>query len=109
MNSLTMAGAPSRVGRRSHSNWIVKESPANHTPPLRSVRGGRIIVLAEGMASLFLESPQSHRLTLDKDNAGMDLYWAKDSRIFMRCSRGLCCSATGSDANPGRTPLPNPP
>lgn len=45
--------------------------------------GGRIVVLAEGMASLFLGSPQGRRLAPVNDNAGMDLYWGKDSAIFM--------------------------
>jgi len=44
--------------------------------------GGRIVVLAEGMASLFLGSAQGRRLTAVNDN-GMDLYWGKDSTIFM--------------------------
>jgi hypothetical protein len=45
--------------------------------------GGRIIVLAEGMASLFLGSARGKRLTAVNDNTGMDLYWGKDSAIFM--------------------------
>jgi hypothetical protein len=45
--------------------------------------GGRIIVLAEGMASLFLGSAHGKRLTAVDDNTGMDLYWGKDSAIFM--------------------------
>ena len=45
--------------------------------------GGRIIVLAEGMASLFLGSPNGRRLVAVNDNAGPDLYWGKDSAIFM--------------------------
>ena len=45
--------------------------------------GGRIIVLAEGMASLFLGSPNGKRLAAVNDNAGPDLYWGKDSAIFM--------------------------
>src|SRR5262245_26941734 len=43
--------------------------------------GGRIIVLAEGMASLFLGSAQGRRLTDVTDNSG--LFWGKDSAIFM--------------------------
>src|SRR5262249_26944974 len=42
--------------------------------------GGRLIVLAEGMASLFLGSPGGQRLTEVTDNTG---YWGKDSAIFM--------------------------
>ena len=45
--------------------------------------GGRIVVLAEGMASLFLGSPNGRRLVRVDDNAGPDLYWGKDSAIFM--------------------------
>lgn len=44
--------------------------------------GGRIIVLSEGMASLFLGSAQGHRLTAVNDNTGVDQYWGKDSAIF---------------------------
>jgi hypothetical protein len=42
--------------------------------------GGRIIVLAEGMASLFLGSTRGERLTAVTDNSG---YWGKDSAVFM--------------------------
>jgi hypothetical protein len=44
--------------------------------------GGRIIVLAEGMASLFLGSGGGERLTAVNDS-GADRYWGKDSAIFM--------------------------
>jgi hypothetical protein len=42
--------------------------------------GGRIIVLAEGMASLFLGSEHGRRLDAANDNAS---YWGKDSAIFI--------------------------
>jgi hypothetical protein len=42
--------------------------------------GGRIVVLAEGMASLFLGDPKGVRLTDDRNNP---IYWGKDSAIFM--------------------------
>jgi hypothetical protein len=45
--------------------------------------GGRIVVLAEGMASLFLGSPKGRRLAPVADDDNMDLYWGKDSAIFM--------------------------
>ena len=45
--------------------------------------GGRIVVLAEGMASLFLGSPKGRRLAAVADDNSMDLYWGKDSAIFM--------------------------
>ena len=43
--------------------------------------GGRIIVLGEGMASLFLGDPSAVRLTGDRN--GQTTYWGKDSAIFM--------------------------
>jgi hypothetical protein len=45
--------------------------------------GGRIVVLAEGMASLFLGSPKGRRLVTVADGDSMYLYWGKDSAIFM--------------------------
>jgi len=42
--------------------------------------GGRIVVLGEGMASLFLGDPKGVRLTGD---ATATTYWGKDSAIFM--------------------------
>jgi hypothetical protein len=42
--------------------------------------GGRIVVLAEGMASLVLGDPKGVRLTGDPNNT---TYWGKDSGIFM--------------------------
>ena len=47
---------------------------------VRLDNGGRIIVLAEGMASLFLGDPKGVRLTADANNP---VYWGKDSVIFM--------------------------
>jgi hypothetical protein len=43
--------------------------------------GGRIVVLAEGMASLFLGDPKGVRLSGDSNN--ITPYWGKDSAIFM--------------------------
>lgn len=43
--------------------------------------GGRIVVLAEGMASLFLGDPNGVRLSGDRTN--LTPYWGKDSAIFM--------------------------
>ena len=42
--------------------------------------GARVIVLGEGMASLFLGSPQGVRLIADADKP---VWWGKDSAIFM--------------------------
>jgi hypothetical protein len=42
--------------------------------------GGRIIVLAEGMASLFLGDPNAVRLSGDSNNTA---WWGPDSAIFM--------------------------
>jgi len=47
---------------------------------LRLDTGGRIVVLAEGMASLFLGDPKGVRLTVDRNKP---IYWGKDSAIFM--------------------------
>ena len=44
--------------------------------------GGRMIVLAEGMASLFLGSASGQRLAA-VNNSDTDRYWGKDSGIFM--------------------------
>ena len=43
--------------------------------------GGRIVVLGEGMASLFLGDPNGVRLSGDQKN--MTPYWGPDSTIFM--------------------------
>jgi hypothetical protein len=43
--------------------------------------GGRIVVLGEGMASLFLGDPAAVRLSGDQKN--LTPYWGKDSTIFM--------------------------
>jgi hypothetical protein len=43
--------------------------------------GGRIVVLGEGMASLFLGDPNAVRLSGDRKN--LTPYWGKDSAIFM--------------------------
>jgi hypothetical protein len=43
--------------------------------------GGRIVVLGEGMASLFLGDPNGVRLSGDRTN--LTPYWGKDSAIFM--------------------------
>lgn len=45
--------------------------------------GGRIVVLAEGMASLFLGSANGQRLSSVQFNGDMDRYWGKDSAIFI--------------------------
>lgn len=42
--------------------------------------GGRVIVMGEGMASLFLGEPGAERLKVDKDNTK---WWGKDSSIYM--------------------------
>lgn len=45
--------------------------------------GARIIVMGEGMASLFLGKPEGQRLTgVDRD-ASRTTYWGKDSALFM--------------------------
>ena len=43
--------------------------------------GGRIVVLGEGMASLFLGDPHGVRLSGDQKN--LTPYWGKDSAVFM--------------------------
>jgi len=45
--------------------------------------GARIVVLAEGMASLFLGSPDGVRLHEDPINPGNTKWWGKDSEAFM--------------------------
>ena len=45
--------------------------------------GGRIVVMAEGMASIFLGSPDGVRLYEDPVNPGDTKWWGKDSRVFM--------------------------
>jgi hypothetical protein len=47
----------------------------------RSDTGGRIVVLGEGMASLFLGDPNAVRLTGARNEPTN--YWGKDSAIFM--------------------------
>ena len=41
--------------------------------------GGRVVVMAEGMASLFLGSPDAVRLPEDLVNPGKTKWWGKDS------------------------------
>jgi hypothetical protein len=43
--------------------------------------GGRIVVLGEGMASLFLGDPKGERLSGDQKN--ITPYWGPDSTVFM--------------------------
>jgi hypothetical protein len=43
--------------------------------------GGRVVVLGEGMASLFLGDPKAVRLSGDRQN--ITPYWGADSAIFM--------------------------
>jgi hypothetical protein len=45
--------------------------------------GGRIVVMGEGMASLFLGVPEGRRLTGPPRDARNTVYWGKDSGIFM--------------------------
>ena len=45
--------------------------------------GARIVVMAEGMASLFLGSPDGVRLQEDPVNPGNTKWWGKDSQVFM--------------------------
>ncbi len=45
--------------------------------------GGRVVVLAEGMASLFMGSPEGRRLTPVTGNSD-SVYFGKDSAIFMQ-------------------------
>jgi hypothetical protein len=45
--------------------------------------GARIVVLGEGMASLFLGVPNGVRLTGVPNSPTMTTYWGKDSTIFM--------------------------
>jgi hypothetical protein len=47
----------------------------------RLANGGRIVVLAEGMASLFLGDASAERLSGDAN--GSTKWWGKDSAIFM--------------------------
>ena len=46
-------------------------------------RGGRIVVMGEGMASLLLGVPEGQRLTGAPRDAQNTVYWGKDSRLFM--------------------------
>lgn len=45
--------------------------------------GGRVIVMGEGMASLFLGEPGAERLKVDKANPNNTKWWGKDSSIYM--------------------------
>jgi hypothetical protein len=44
---------------------------------------GRVVVLGEGMVTLFLGDPNGVRLTGDPNGATPTTYWGKDSAIFM--------------------------
>lgn len=45
--------------------------------------GARIVVMGEGMASLFLGKPEGVRLTGVHRDFSRTTYWGKDSRVFM--------------------------
>jgi hypothetical protein len=45
--------------------------------------GGRVVVIAEGMASLFLGEPGAVRLQVDKANPANTKWWGKDSAVYM--------------------------
>lgn len=45
--------------------------------------GGRVIVMGEGMVSLFLGVPEGQRLTGKPRDARGTTYWGKDSAVFM--------------------------
>jgi hypothetical protein len=45
--------------------------------------GGKVVVMAEGMASLFLGQPEGVRLTGVPNDPRQTTYWGKDSAIFM--------------------------
>jgi hypothetical protein len=45
--------------------------------------GGRVVVMAEGMASLFLGTPGAVRLQVDKATPGNTKWWGKDSAVYM--------------------------
>jgi hypothetical protein len=49
----------------------------------RLENGGRIVVLGEGMASLFLGDPAGVRLSGVPNDPSRTTYWGKDSAIFM--------------------------
>jgi hypothetical protein len=50
---------------------------------LKLDNGGRVVVLAEGMASLFLGEPGATRLFVDSVTPGNTKWWGKDSAVFM--------------------------
>lgn len=45
--------------------------------------GGRVVVMGEGMASLFLGEPGAVRLQVDKAKPGNTKWWGKDSAIYI--------------------------
>ena len=45
--------------------------------------GGRIVVMAEGMASLFLGSPDGVRMYENPADPDNTKWWGKDSQVFM--------------------------
>lgn len=45
--------------------------------------GARVVVIGEGMASLFLGKPEAERLTGVSRDPARTVYWGKDSAIFM--------------------------
>jgi hypothetical protein len=49
----------------------------------RLERGGRIVVMGEGMASLLLGVPEGKRLTGPERDVQNTVYWGKDSAVFM--------------------------
>jgi hypothetical protein len=59
-------------------------NPAQPFAALKKLEGGgRVVVMGEGMASLFLGTREGQRLTGVPRDASATTYWGKDSAVFM--------------------------
>jgi hypothetical protein len=81
--SMPFSGGRAVEGGTTFAFQLDKEGKPSHPfgAYKRLDNGGRIVVLGEGMASLFLGDPNAVRLSGDLTNP--TLYWGKDSAIFM--------------------------
>ena len=77
------SGGRAVEGGTAFAFQLDKDGKASHPfgSYVRLPSGGRIVVLGEGMASLFLGDPNGVRLSGDAQN--LTPYWGKDSAVFM--------------------------
>lgn len=66
-----------------HPNYGMYHRPARDAAYKKLDNGARVVVMAEGMASPFLGSPDGVRLHEDPVNLNNTKWWGKDSQVVM--------------------------